>query len=329
MRQRRSSVPLRLPLLLFFAGILFTEGIAAQQIDYRGEMRSLVEEISRYGKERHPGFAVIPQNGQELLTSDGTAAGQFVSSYLDAIDGVGREDLYYGYRADNRKTPEYDTEYMLGYLTAARDRGLSVLAVDYCRSRSKMDDSIEKNRTNGFLVFAADRRELDRIPTYPSRPVDVNNREINELKDAANFLYIINPSDYSSREAFISDLERSEYDMFIIDLFDDDGIPLTAVEIERLKRKPQGGRRLVISYMSIGEAEDYRYYWDSSWERNPPSWLERENPHWKGNYKVRYWYPLWKAMIFGNENAYLDLILDRGFDGVYLDIIDAFWYFEN
>ncbi len=81
--------------------------------------------------------------------------------------------------------------------------------------------------------------------------------------------------------------------------------------------------------MSIGEAEDYRYYWKSTWNSNPPSWVERENPDWEGNYKIRYWDPRWKAIISGNDDSYLKKILDAGFDGVYLDIIDAFEYFED
>ena len=32
--------------------------------------------------------------------------------------------------------------------------------------------------------------------------------------------------------------------------------------IEELKIKNNGGKRLVITYLSIGEAEDYRFYWN-------------------------------------------------------------------
>ena len=35
--------------------------------------------------------------------------------------------------------------------------------------------------------------------------------------------------------------------------------------LARLKRKPDGNRRIVLSYLSIGEAEDYRPYWRSAW----------------------------------------------------------------
>ena len=81
--------------------------------------------------------------------------------------------------------------------------------------------------------------------------------------------------------------------------------------------------------MSIGEAEDYRYYWQSEWNSNPPSWLDNEDPNWPGNYFVQYWNESWQNIIFGSDESYLDKIINTGFDGVYLDIIDAFEYFEN
>jgi cysteinyl-tRNA synthetase len=104
---------------------------------------------------------------------------------------------------------------------------------------------------------------------------------------------------------------------------------LRADDVATLKTKANGGNRLVIAYMSIGEAENYRYYWKSEWETNPPSWLAEENLYWLGNYKVRYWDKDWQNIIYGNDDSYLKKILDVGFDGVYLDIIDAFEYFEN
>jgi len=30
--------------------------------------------------------------------------------------------------------------------------------------------------------------------------------------------------------------------------------------------------------MSIGEAEDYRYYWKEEWRTNPPMWVGEEHP---------------------------------------------------
>ena len=110
-------------------------------IDYRREMRWFVGAISREARAARPGCEVIPQNGQELLTVDGTAAGAFVPAYIDAITGIGREDTYYGYDADNAATPADVTAYFEGFMDRAAAAGRTVMAIDYCSDPAKMDDS--------------------------------------------------------------------------------------------------------------------------------------------------------------------------------------------
>lgn len=300
-----------------------------QNMDFRGEMRDLIERISHYGKKSNPSFLVIPQNGQELITLDGDASGPVALSYVESIDGTGREDLFYGYEEDNRRTPQQVTSYMLSYLSRFKGAGKTVLVIDYCETVEKMSISIEKSKERGFLTYPADHRALDHISVNPKEPLSANNRSIRTLSEASNFLYLINPSGFSTRELYLQALENSLYDILIIDLFDNDGAALTSDDISRLQVKPGGGTRLVLAYMSIGEAEDYRYYWKNIWMVDPPSWLGKENKQWKGNYKVHYWKDEWQSLLLGDENAYLDLILSKGFDGVYLDLVDAFWYFEN
>lgn len=297
--------------------------------DFREEMRRLVIEISRYGRTGNPRFIVIPQNGQELLTGDGQATGEFVRYYGDAIDGVGREDLFYGYTGDNVRTPSYAEDYMIPYLALAESEGIEVLTIDYCSTAKKMDDSIKRNESLGFISFAADRRALDSIPSYPPRPFNENSGPVTDLSEASNFLYLINPAAFPMRDNYIETLAESSFDVLIIDLFDDEGLILTKEEIDMLKIKPSGASRLVIAYMSIGEAEDYRFYWRDFWNVSPPEWVDKENPHWPGNFKVRYWDPGWKDILYGRKESYLDLILERGFDGVYLDLIDAFEFYES
>ena len=93
------------------------------------------------------------------------------------------------------------------------------------------------------------------------------------------------------------------------------------------------GGREVLAYLSIGEAEDYRYYWDPAWDDDgdgepdagAPGWLGPSNPDWEGNYKVRYWDPAWQELLLGDD-GYMGRILAAGFDGVYLDIVDAYYY---
>lgn len=79
----------------------------------------------------------------------------------------------------------------------------------------------------------------------------------------------------------------------------------------------------VYSYFSIGEAEDYRPYYDK--KSFPKELIVSENPNWPGNYTIKYWDKRWQNIIL----QYLDIIIEQGFNGVYLDIIDAFHRFPN
>lgn len=295
--------------------------------DYRHEMRKFVIEIADYSHLIDSNFIIIPQNGQELITNTGRADGELQVDYIAHIDATGREDLFYGYTADNRPTPANESEHMLQLCILCENNNVEVLTTDYCHSEEKMLDSYNKNQQQGFISFAANKRELSNIPDFPSKPFNENNQNIHNIEQVKNFLYLINPEEFSDKTEFIGALSQTNYDLLIIDLFLFDEI-LTPNEIESLKTKQNGSKRLVTCYMSIGEAENYRYYWQKSWKTDEPEWLQTENKNWEGNFKVNYWHPEWKAIIYGHKDSYLDKILAAKFDGVYLDLIDAYEYFE-
>ena len=297
-------------------------------IDYRVEMRDFVIGMSEYAKKQHPGFLIIPQNGQELITHNGDSNGILHLKYVQSINGLGREDLFFGYNSDDQATPETEKDEMLCLCTLCVESGLEVLVTDYCSTPSKVDSSYRWNYQNGFISFAAPERNLNVIPGYPVRPYGENSSSIDSIHDVRNFLYLINSENYKTKADFISAVSATWYDMVIIDLFHFEEA-YTSQEIEQLKKKPNGNKRMVVCYLSIGEAEDYRYYWKSDWDIAKPDWLEAENPNWKGNYKVQYWNRDWKQIIFGNPDSYLDKIIATGFDGAYLDLVDAYEYFEE
>lgn len=297
-------------------------------IDFRQEMRDFVIDLSVYSRSYNQNFIIIPQNGQEIITGNGEASGAVQTNYIQTINAVGREDLFYGYNSDDKPTPDDAKEHMLGLLNICKQYNVEVLVTDYCSSTENMDDSYSQNYSLGFISFAADERNLTNIPNYPSQPFNQNSDDILNISQANNFLYLINTENFTSKQDFIDAVKITNYDVIIMDLFFNED-EFTSDEIQQLKTKQNGGKRLVICYMSIGEAEDYRYYWKSDWNKNEPDWLGKENPNWKGNYKVKYWETDWQNIIFGNDNSYLKKIIDKNFDGVYLDIIDAFEYYEN
>jgi cysteinyl-tRNA synthetase len=297
--------------------------------DYKQEMRNFVIGISEYAKAQKSGFAIIPQNGIPLVTNNGEASSTPNSTYLAAIDGHGQEDLFYGYENDNQETDIQTTNEIKALLNISKNDGNTILVTDYCSTPSKMDDSYALNAASGYISFAADRRDLDKIPDYPSVIKNENSSSVTKLYEAKNFLYLINPDNFSSKQDFIQSVTATNYDLIIMDLFFLDGTEFTAAEVAQLRAKANGGERLVVCYMSIGEAEDYRYYWKSDWNTNKPSWLDKENPDWAGNFKVKYWDKDWQSIMYGNSNSYLQKVLDADFDGVYLDIIDAFEFYEG
>ena len=133
---------------------------------------------------------------------------------------------------------------------------------------------------------------------------------------------------YQLQNAAPAELAASRYDVLVMDYSRDgaDAGAYTPGEIQSIKN--QG--KIVLAYLSIREAEDYRFYWRASWQPgNPPGvygkpvWLGPANPEWPGNYKVLYWYAGWWTTAL---KPYLDRLLAAGFDGVYLDIIDAYWH---
>jgi cysteinyl-tRNA synthetase, unknown class len=103
--------------------------------------------------------------------------------------------------------------------------------------------------------------------------------------------------------------------------------PMTAQDVERLKTTTDGRRRHVVAYMSIGEAETWRFYWNKAWADQPatrPSWLKGENCAWPGAWAVRYWDEGWRKIIYGDDDAFVKRIARAGFDGVYLDRVDMY-----
>lgn len=145
------------------------------------------------------------------------------------------------------------------------------------------------------------------------------------LAAANDWLYVLQPM----AGATLADIAATDFDVVVLDYSADgsESGEFSSAEIAQL----HATGKTVIAYLSIGEAESYRYYFDPAWIDQPfpdpdaPPWLGPTNPDWEGNYKVRYWQPAWQTVVLD----YLDRIVDQGFDGVYLDIVDAYYYWSH
>ncbi len=152
-----------------------------------------------------------------------------------------------------------------------------------------------------------------------------------------------------SADKAVEALAESNYDMLVIeptrtDVSEQDFD--TGAAVSRLKGSKAGDgkhRKLVLAYIDIGQAEDWRWYWtwSTQWKTNRPrpkdwpSYILTPDPDgWAGNWVVAYWSPEWKDLLLHGENhpttddrdfvSILDQVLRDGFDGVYLDWVEAF-----
>jgi len=73
----------------------------------------------------------------------------------------------------------------------------------------------------------------------------------------------------------------------------------------------------LIAYLSLGEAEDYRFYWNNIKKQ---SWVLNKNPNWEGNYYVDVRSQQWQELVM---NHLIPKIIEKGFRGIMLDTVDT------
>ena len=306
------------------------QGNPAVNADYAREMVDFVRLIKAYAECRRPGFLVFPQNAPELAEDP---------DYMPAVAGIGKEDLYYGAESDGEATLAWDTEAWEQDLDRFTAAGKLVLSVDYpfddedepsfgAGARSMIDDGYTRAAARGYVHYAT-VRNLNFLTRNPGHAPPGHAAPVTRTADVRSWLYMLQPPEDQERQPFLAEMGDAGFDLIVTDI-EFDGTPTTEAEIAALRMRSGA---LLISYLSIGEAETYRTYWDEDWDADgdgdpdpgAPAWLAASNPDWGDNYKVRYWYPSWQRVVL----ASLDAIIDAGFDGAYLDIIDAYECFQE
>jgi len=169
----------------------------------------------------------------------------------------------------------------------------------------------------GMLAAAATLRSGEMSPA-----------DINPLKSVHNWMY---QSQGMEEPARLERLAKSPFDLLVVEpaftLKDQRNFDAKAM-VAKLKAGKPG--RLVVAYVDIGEAEQFRAYWQKSWKKptrsapGSPSFLLAPDPDgWKDDVSIAFWEPQWQALWLG-ESGLLNQIMKAGFDGVYLDWVEAY-----
>jgi cysteinyl-tRNA synthetase, unknown class len=302
-------------------------------IDYREQMRRFVERIATFARGQRPDFIVVVQNGLDLISKaelgeESEAAP--AQSYLRSIDGVLVEALNFGQTEIDKATPEDRRENRLRLARMARDHGRKILVMDYAKRPETIRKAHRFNQKNRFVSFAANARgpAIVALPRYPRDPFDENPLSVISLKDVMNFAYLGDSSALGREDEFAFALHQTNYDMVVVDPFHGRRA-LGERAVETLKYKKLGARRLVLAHLDIATAASYLYYWQPSWNEAPPPWIAEPVPGDPDRYYVEYWRPEWQDIITGNAKSYLYGLVDRGYDGVVIEGLDTYRYFEG
>ena len=106
---------------------------------------------------------------------------------------------------------------------------------------------------------------------------------------------------YRLDKVFPDEIARVPADVVVMDHATNGGRDaLPAAEVDKVRSGADGrSKRIVISYISIGEAEEFRYYWKPEWTNQKdkakmPGWHKAANCAWPGAHAIRFWHPEWK-----------------------------------
>ncbi|MBC3536611.1 endo alpha-1,4 polygalactosaminidase [Megasphaera hominis] len=310
---------------LLLSGCGQAAATADTAVNPKQEMVTLAAELRHYSRQRQPSFQLVGNGAAGLLEVTPDNPPEVAALLVHSLDGFLTESVFYTEKDGQDQLQAADTAAYLQEILAiplAADK--AVWTLDYVREQALQQEDEALGKKAGYVSMAVGNKNLDRLPK--GKVPHVNSRDIETVQEAKNFLFLLNPEHFASREAYLAALRNTPYDVLVLDLEANDGT-LTAADVASLKEKPQGGRRLVLCYLSVGEAATYRPYWQQEWQRQRPDWIAEANTAWPGSYRVRYWRPEWKHILYGSPDAYLDRIMASGFDGAFLDVMDGWQSF--
>ena len=127
-------------------------------------MVSLVKYLTDYAHAQNPNFEIWVNNAVELLGN---------STYLQAIDGMFMESLFYDGTGNTR--PPTDTSYSLGFLNQALAANKSVINIEYVSGATQVADVHAKAAAAGIGSYIAHRDlngiDLEGVPPGQTFPV--------------------------------------------------------------------------------------------------------------------------------------------------------------
>lgn len=125
-------------------------------VNLRNRMSDFVIKISKYAKEKKPGFLILPKNGERLGRS---------KDYVDAVDGIIKEDLIFASVSNGisgPKNPAIQMARSMNDLYSFKSAGKPAFVIEYV-SGSEWSEAKKLLKNNGFIGYSAPSRVPSKI----------------------------------------------------------------------------------------------------------------------------------------------------------------------
>ncbi len=210
-------------------------------------------------------------------------------------------------------------------IDALQGMGRPLFSMEQCATPDDAKKAAVESDVDGVLSFITTDRsgKFNLLPA--GRPRYENAKTTTTLGAVRNWLPMLRSDSFTTRPEWVSALSRTNQDLLLIDVSHGGTDPLTKEDIHRLKFKELGVPRLVLAVLPVGKAYDWRWYWQKDWQAGSPPFLFAPVPEDPGSFITDISDPKWKELV----GKYLAGIVDLGFDGVVLDDMDTYLWFEE
>jgi cysteinyl-tRNA synthetase, unknown class len=122
--------------------------MAMEKRNARGLMIAFVKALAAHARALKPGFLIVPQNAEALLTD---------ASYRAVIDGLGTEDLLFGDDVNKQPNEPKSIASNVVRLKLLTADGKPVFVVEYLDAPQEIERARRRLEHYGFIPYFADR----------------------------------------------------------------------------------------------------------------------------------------------------------------------------
>lgn len=312
--------------------------------NFRQKIRSNIDMIADYAHDQNPDFQIVLHEGEDLLKKNlweyHLSGYNKVRNHSDPND-----DPSFLYRtADDDTTGSLQPEDLPKFRrkinaialnnvfchgrkisSDLKQSDLRLIAIDQCPSSIMYEEALQEAFGENILFYGFINPDLAFNNIDRRHIISENAKNIFNLTDAKNILFLTDDSQYKKSYELIRNLQNSNFDVIVMPALFHGTEPFAPEDINSLKFKKNGTTRLVLAEMNLTEADPKMYYWKKSWKLHNPSWLVRPSFVNKDSYITQYWHPDWRKIL----STHLQGIIQTGFSGVFLTGLHNHHYFEQ